>query len=133
MKTEDELRSEGFKKITASYKGTCSFCHQRFQAGERIFWKREETQSIVCCSRCYEGRASTKHVSLGNAETGKPEKSSKPLGNHRDIKIELTICPYCQDYIQPKDGAKQTFHKLCLDNLMEAISKLHEDQRNNVQ
>jgi len=52
--TEDELLQKGFKKITARYNGTCSYCRQRYAAGEEIYWKSPPT--TVCCPRCYSGQ-----------------------------------------------------------------------------
>jgi hypothetical protein len=52
MVSEDELQWQGFRKIKATYHGTCSFCGQAFFSGEEIYWKRDEA-STTCCRRCW--------------------------------------------------------------------------------
>ena len=57
MVSEDELKAQGFKPISAQFGGTCNFCGKRFIKNSRIYWKREEIEprkhvTKMCCSEC---------------------------------------------------------------------------------
>lgn len=52
------LRSTGWKKIKARYRGVCEVCGDRFDAGIEIFWKREEdaeglSRTHTICVNCF--------------------------------------------------------------------------------
>jgi hypothetical protein len=59
LKSELDLKREGFRKIKSQYKGNCSLCNRRFEAGEEIYWKREPLgevtyRTIMIYSNCWE-------------------------------------------------------------------------------
>jgi len=50
-----ELEEEGYRQIVANYSGICTECGEPYSIGTRIYWKRDDSRTLVVCSRCYGG------------------------------------------------------------------------------
>jgi len=51
----EELEAEGYRLIVANYSGICTECSEPYIAGARIYWKRDDSRTLVVCPKCYGG------------------------------------------------------------------------------